>query len=948
MEKAKYFEAIARQHHTDADRIYGVLLDGLQIGFFRKTASGGLVSDGPYDISEIAIRRLIQIADSTRKKALTSENLIKDLGAGSGLTGELVRAFWDALCHRKDVRTDMFYKEWSRLFGQVSAYEDGTGAFLKEAQRYGIELRAEQYGEFIFTLHTVYAVYIKHIALMILESRRKGEYLTAREWFRGCSLRSISEKIEDGDIFRNLGIVNFLEGDFFCWYVLEWTDQVESAVGRLITDVLEQYEPSTGELKPEILHDLLKELYQGLMSREMRHDLGEYYTPDWLAEYTIQESGYQTGDKILDPCCGSGTFLVLLINRTLAELKGACSDREIVEHITSHICGIDLNPLAVIASRTNYLIAIEPFLEAVESIEIPVYLSDAIFSPKREGNFYVYHIDTEDGRIQLSLPVKLFQTNIFTRVFDHIEELVRQTSSGSGNGVTAEDAVSVLYQWKEYGLSDEDIEGLISLYMQIHALELKNWDGIWCRIVKNHFSTVMLRDFDIVIGNPPWLKWSALPDAYRNTIKAFCQDYGLFSSDSFYGGIESDVSTMVLYSSADKWLRFNGTLAMLITRSVFKTESSEGFRKFRIPGNQNIKFKVSEVVDFTEIRPFSDAVNKPALLVLKKGFCDTEYPLTWNVWKKRGGRITEQMTLDQVLMNTEIRKLAAEPVSGCGSPWLTVDSGEMERCKRLRRTSEEKTYYARKGVCTDCNGIYYGKILAETQEYFVFQNDPSLGRKRIRQIEAKLEKELIHPIARGKEIKAFGWQFGGTYGIIPQKSMHGYETEKMLREFPKTLNYFAEYRDILAKRASLTRYLQGDPYYACWNVGEYTFSKYKVCWAEISGHFHACVLTDIDGRAVVPDHKIYFIAVDNEQEADYLCAYLNAPAVEQFVLGYAENTQIGTHVTDYIHIPAFDPADPVHIELAEIADMAAKGQMDIETARKKIDDLIFDGSVMRM
>ena len=277
VEKAKYFEAIARQHHTDADRIYGVLLDGLQIGFFRKTASGGLVSDGPYDISEIAIRRLIQIADSTRKKALTSENLIKDLGAGSGLTGELVRAFWDALCHRKDVRTDMFYKEWSRLFGQVSAYEDGTGAFLKEAQRYGIELRAEQYGEFIFTLHTVYAVYIKHIALMILESRRKGEYLTAREWFRGCSLRSISEKIEDGDIFRNLGIVNFLEGDFFCWYVLEWTDQVESAVGRLITDVLEQYEPSTGELKPEILHDLLKELYAGLAG-------GVYHTGERISD----------------------------------------------------------------------------------------------------------------------------------------------------------------------------------------------------------------------------------------------------------------------------------------------------------------------------------------------------------------------------------------------------------------------------------------------------------------------------------------------------------------------------------------------------------------------------------------------------------------------------------------------------------------------------------------
>ena len=57
---------------------------------------------------------------------------------------------------------------------------------------------------------------------------------------------------------------------------------------------------------------MLKMLYHGLMPREIRHNLGEYYTPDWLAEHVLNELGYagQIDKRLLDPACGSGTFLV--------------------------------------------------------------------------------------------------------------------------------------------------------------------------------------------------------------------------------------------------------------------------------------------------------------------------------------------------------------------------------------------------------------------------------------------------------------------------------------------------------------------------------------------------------------------------------------------------------------------------------------------------------------
>jgi type I restriction-modification system DNA methylase subunit len=123
--------------------------------------------------------------------------------------------------------------------------------------------------------------------------------------------------LEHGGIFREYGIRNFLEGDFFRWYLSAWNDDVEKALSQMVQRLAE-YDPGTLELAPENARDLLKKLYHGLLPREIRHDLGEYYTPDWLAErLIIQTLGSadlgNSAKRVLDPACGSGTFLVILI-----------------------------------------------------------------------------------------------------------------------------------------------------------------------------------------------------------------------------------------------------------------------------------------------------------------------------------------------------------------------------------------------------------------------------------------------------------------------------------------------------------------------------------------------------------------------------------------------------------------------------------------------------------
>jgi len=68
---------------------------------------------------------------------------------------------------------------------------------------------------------------------------------------------------------------------------------------------------------------LLKKLYQYLVPPEVRHSLGEYYTPDWLAELVLEEVGYDghNHERLLDPACGSGTFLVFAIQKFKDQAK---------------------------------------------------------------------------------------------------------------------------------------------------------------------------------------------------------------------------------------------------------------------------------------------------------------------------------------------------------------------------------------------------------------------------------------------------------------------------------------------------------------------------------------------------------------------------------------------------------------------------------------------------
>ena len=140
--------------------------------------------------------------------------------------------------------------------------------------------------------------------------------------------------------------------------------------------------------------------------------------------------------------------------------------------------------------------------------------------------------------------------------------------------------------------------------------------------------------FEYVVGNPPWIAWDNLPEPYRRATRPLWERYGLFSlsaSAARHGGAKKDLSMLVLYRAADRFLAAGGRLGMVVTQTLFQSKGAgDGFRRFRL-GPEGEPLRVDRVDDMAAIKPFPGAANWTATIALTKG-SPTEYPLPYVVW----------------------------------------------------------------------------------------------------------------------------------------------------------------------------------------------------------------------------------------------------------------------------------------------------------------------------
>lgn len=936
----------------------GIAIDGEHI-CFTQVISDFIHTQHLIPFSPYAVGLVIQAIHSNVRKAVTADNLMADFGHGSLNAQALMQALADALAgelaNSGNSKVKMLFEEWRTLYGQVAdmtilqsesiekeisfAWNGNSGASLPEC---------------LFAIHTYNSLFIKLLAAEIVAAH---SLLTAfRQPAQKMSamlddtmlLESLSQQIEKSEIFSLAGIKGFVEEAIFSWYLdvakkPQYSDSLISSLRRILA-TLSLYRTD------RLTHtrDVLRDLYQGLVPGKLRQSLGEFYTPDWLVDFTISKlkSGTWLESRVLDPTCGSGAFLLAAIRSVREEAsQNGWSAKKTLDYLSSSIWGFDLNPLAVQTSRVNFLMEIADLLQDApgHQIEIPVLLADAIYSPapnpEKGQDIVNYKIGSQFAKLDIDLPAVLVSDRIrLDQVFAQMGEDVEKDLefANMGKRLVASNLVtkSELDHWKM---------PLKKTYDQILTLHRQHWNGIWFRIVRNFFWSATAGHFDYIIGNPPWVRWSKLPEAYRERVKPTCEQYGIFSKNKRHGGNELDISAMITYTTADKWLKKGGRLAFVITGTLFKNPSSAGFRNFQLePKNPHSLFlSPVSVDDMKAIKPFEDASNHTVVAIFDKSEKVDSYPVSYREWKNRvpfPKAIPNKLSLAEVLTRIEITNKEATPVAEMGSPWAVLSSGRHEILKAL--SGECDWASGRKGITADLNGVYFVPITKINGKLVQIRSRPEAGKKNIGSARsAWVESDLLYPLIKGAgdfercyiRLTSPEHKEARLYTFVPNTgiSSNDYsdcEIKMNGTSLAKSKAWFLSFNKLLNDRSTYRRQMQGAPFYAIYNVGVYTFKPWKVVWPEMSSTFYAAVAGSIkvpgsDLRPFVPDHKVYFAAFDEKGPAYFLCGLLNAPTVCEWIESHNVKIQVGD-IFKHLSLPKFDTNNKKHLLLITLVENA--------------------------
>ncbi|MBU1626092.1 N-6 DNA methylase, partial [bacterium] len=739
-------------------KLVGVGFDGEQIFFVQYQGREDKIIDkakflirGPYEFNSDSARTYLIHLRALTRLPLTADNLADKFGPNSELAPKAVSAFTNCLKYWGDQkRVQTFFNEWKRLFGIVygdsfTSHQLDETEFLTSIYKVGKET---DFQELLFSIHTYFAFLMKLISTELLTLRDTNYISSLSSELAHISEDELKEKledIEDGGIYARKGITNFLEGDFFRWYLYAWSPRLKEAIQETAR-ALSEFEPATSTLDPSSTKDLLKRLYQYLVPQQVRHKLGEYYTPDWLAELLLNEVGYDGNNfkRVLDPACGSGTFIVFAIQRAKEwGIKNKRPDIEITKSILANIWGFDLNPLAVIATRTNYLFALGDMTNGMQNIEIPIYLADSVLWPQQIGrqkelNFYGGDfVKIKTSIKEFHVPAIWIKDNGF-----RMSEAASLLEKFAKNGFEPEIAMKHL---KEKGLAFPPNEQIVeNFYKEILELEKENRNGIWARFLKNAFAPMAAGKFDFVIGNPPWIRWDYLSPEYREHTKNLWKEYGLFSLKGhalMMGSANPDFSMLFVYASSDYYLKDGAKLGFLITQEVFKSKGTgEGFRRFQLGDKEYLK--VQKAHDLVSIQPFEGATNKTAAIILKKGL-KIRYPVPYYVWSRKTGvgKLDPDKLLKDALPLLNKKKLVAKPIGPYFGAWQTIKSDQL----KLSTVEGENYYRARKGALTELYGIFWMEVKQVLSDgNLIITNMSERSNTKLKKIERKIEPDLIY------------------------------------------------------------------------------------------------------------------------------------------------------------------------------------------------------------
>lgn len=142
---------------------------------------------------------------------------------------------------------------------------------------------------------------------------------------------------------------------YHCDQIFEPNDRFrirESSFSRIVKE-LEGYYLST------VSDDLKGMAFENFLGTTFRGELGQFFTPRPIVKFMVSVLNPQEGESILDPCCGSGGFIIRafeFVRNLIMESVNEGQSKERIKYLaTECICGVDANPRMARTAKMNMI-----------------------------------------------------------------------------------------------------------------------------------------------------------------------------------------------------------------------------------------------------------------------------------------------------------------------------------------------------------------------------------------------------------------------------------------------------------------------------------------------------------------------------------------------------------------------------------------------------------------
>ncbi len=708
-------------------------------------------------------------------------------------------------------------------------------------------------------------------------------------------------QIANGEFFENRGISNFAEHDYFGWLMND-NFQILLPTIKLMQRDLSVYDFSIPQDE-----DIFGLIMVQLSEKGHRLLLGQELTPSWIAEKLVANviSMLPNGEvpMFVDMCCGSGSMVVA----TIKHIKPFLSNEiETNKHIIQNcITGFDVDPLAVILAKINWIISVGKIIDNHFDMVIPIYHADSLFIHKPisedDNNNLVLKLFDK----QVLLPESLLADNrlLFDAIVNKCYDCIADTYNREDFAEVIADSLDV---------TDEKILNFAcDLQKVMHDLNIEGKNGIWSFFLKNTMRpSLITARFNGIVSNTPWLALSKIADnPYHAALNVLAKDLGIKPSDASFLHVE--LATIFLLSSIRRYLKENGVYGCVLPHSVLAGHHQQ---KFRTGAFAKSRMQICTRFNSLWLLPESVFKNKAIVVFgMKKSWEDFSSLPGMNIISKDRTEPTVFTTKqygDQTIWTNEA---VHQTVNSSASPHFEQGADIMPR----------NIFFFN---LEDCGSAYSVSAITPNSRYAYFLQNMHKG-KDYSIPEVIIPKRYFYKVLVSNIVTPFGLSeiplallpikvnADGAWERLTNRHINAMSrpVKNTFKEIEREYNALqGANRDIFRNALNWRGKLEKQNFYD---------KKFLVVYGAGGSKPCACYIKlDASDRHIV-DQTLYWYATNSEDEALYLVGLLNSDSITKIISPFQPEGQQGkrhVHTLAPSSIQPYDAETPAHKQLADI------------------------------